>query len=101
MTCREVAAEIFAGKHGAGRKRKSFAFARFENVPEGSIQLVEEETPSRSVGGERFENPLYRATGSRNGSKLGPGDEPIGLVDLEQAIEIEHAEDIEMDIENL
>ena len=94
------------------RKRKSYPWARFENVSEGNVQIAEEPQAAATTvtlpiaahgGGERFENPLYQATTGRRESrdkrKRIETGEPVSLMELERAVE--RTEDIEMDIESL
>ncbi|XP_001604404.1 protein amnionless-like [Nasonia vitripennis] len=108
---REVGSVICIERRVNGHKRKSFAFARFENLFEGNVQLAEEEqeeeqasSAEQSSGGETFENPLYRhekAIGKER--KLLDTSEPVSLIALEKVLEVDNnsIEDIEMDIENL
>lgn len=54
-----------------GQRVKSFGFARFENIPEGNVQIAEAasvrkaasdvDSPGEATSGGRFENPLYRS----------------------------------------
>lgn len=85
-----------------GRRKKSFAFARFENISEGNVQLAEE-TNQQATTGERFENPLYRSTKRSKGQeKKLDAQAPVSLTALQQATELnDDTEEIEMDIENL
>ncbi|XP_011501932.1 PREDICTED: uncharacterized protein LOC105365459 [Ceratosolen solmsi marchali] len=105
--CQEVAATIFMDKRVNDRNKKSFAFARFENVSEGAIQLAEEEeTHPQSITAERFENPLYRSKeklkSQNTQEKIINPEEPISLIELQKAVaEPSKTDEIEMDIENL
>lgn len=107
--------EVWYSLESAARKNKkgkSFNFARFENIPEGSVQLVNppvteeredsddnadlgdvEPSPSNFSGG-RFENPLYR---SKEIKKTDNIDESISLSALQDN---EAIEEIEIEIEN-
>ena len=54
-----------------GQRVKSFGFARFENIPEGNVQIAEPvsvqkaasdvDSSGEATSGGRFENPLYRS----------------------------------------
>ncbi|KAJ8675966.1 hypothetical protein QAD02_011752 [Eretmocerus hayati] len=85
--------------------KKSFAFARFENVTEGNVQLAEAEQATSQVdAGGRFENPLYTVEKRpKNGKKVEELNlnQPVSLVNLEKAIELDDLEEIEMDIEKM
>lgn len=82
----------------------SFGFARFENIPEGDVQLAsaiipEDESSFKGDnndsegGGKRFENPLYRSRrkslntpGKDSDEKMIDIDEPVSLIALQEKL---------------
>ena len=102
------------GVRSDSSKGKSYAFARFENLPEGDVQLTgnidpeyeeNEEEPSSSGG--RFENPLYSSKREfKKVSKLEnleiiDFNSPVSLAALKNGIEDDDLEDVEMAIEEI
>ncbi|XP_058798792.1 protein amnionless [Phymastichus coffea] len=101
----EIFTVIFLDKRVNGSnyiRKKSFSFARFENVSEGNVHLGEE-THHPITSGERFENPLYRSIKRSKGQDKKSLDlqKPVSLAALQRTSESDNTEEIEMDIENL
>lgn len=90
--------------------KQKHGFARFENVPEGSVQIVDvPHTRERDaddntggitqVAGGRFENPLYRSKRSKaEEHNILDIDEPISLTILKGKIN-DQLQDEELDTE--
>ncbi|XP_034188150.2 uncharacterized protein LOC117607949 [Osmia lignaria lignaria] len=86
---------------------KPFGFARFENVPEGSVQIANVENVEQPVkieeneeedSGGRFENPLYRSKRRRKEeSEVLNMEAPLRLATLRD--KVEEIEEAEIDID--
>ncbi|XP_032677849.1 protein amnionless-like [Odontomachus brunneus] len=91
-TCMEVVSSVRDGIHAEKQKH---GFARFENIPEGNVQIAEvagtsrqqtnDESITQPTGG-RFENPLYRSKRDKTEEreKLDP---PLSLTSLKGKME--------------
>ncbi|XP_014222401.1 uncharacterized protein LOC106649478 [Trichogramma pretiosum] len=98
-TTREIGALIFLSSKTKAVGR-SVAFARFENIPEPGVRLVEEEKPSKP-----YLQPKKRAAARRNISMTGGGagsffrksqlDESLSLVSLESSAAVKDQDDDE------
>ena len=95
-------------------KTKSFNFARFENVPEGNVQLtspssmendqselITSDNEDQSTSGSRFENPLYRSkrSGKKNEKFEMQINEPMSMSVLQSNERDDLNENIKMKID--
>ncbi|XP_015110891.1 protein amnionless-like [Diachasma alloeum] len=76
--------------HDDPDKEGNFGFARFENIPEGEVQLASAVIPEDDMDsddddyedGKRFENPLYRSKRKGPVEKIIDIDGPVSLAEL-------------------
>jgi len=97
-------------RDGIRTDKQKHGFARFENVPEGNVQIADVPGTSgreadddvegiKQVAGGRFENPLYRSKRDKvEERKILDIDAPLSLATLKGKIE-DHLENEEMDTE--
>lgn len=97
-------------RDGIRADKQKHGFARFENVPEGNVQIAD--VPGTSgreandnteritqVAGGRFENPLYRSKRDKaEDRKILDIDAPLSLTTLKGKID-DQLQDEEMDTE--
>lgn len=105
--CMEAVSSV---RDGIRADKQKHGFARFENIPEGNVRIVDlSETSGREaddddvvkgitqVAGGRFENPLYRSKRDKTeGRKI--LDAPLNLATLKSQID-DQLENREMDTE--
>ncbi|XP_003703705.2 protein amnionless [Megachile rotundata] len=102
--CTDVFSSIRDGTRVDKSQSKPFSFARFENIPEGNVQIanvaVAEEQPDKNEeteeedSGGRFENPLYRSKRKKKEEiEVLNMDAPLRLTALKDKVEgIEEAD---------
>ncbi|XP_067209324.1 uncharacterized protein Amnionless isoform X2 [Linepithema humile] len=103
--CMEAVSSV---RDGIRADKQKHGFARFENVPEGNVQIVNNpgmsgreadgNTEITQVAGGRFENPLYRSKRSKEEHKILDIDAPLSLTILKGKID-DRLQDEEMDTE--
>ncbi|XP_011638792.1 uncharacterized protein LOC105428278 [Pogonomyrmex barbatus] len=105
--CMEAVSSI---RDGIRADKQKHGFARFENVPEGNVQIADVPGMSggeagddvdgmRQVAGGRFENPLYRSKRDKaEEHKILDIDAPLSLTTLKGKIE-DQLENEELDTE--
>lgn len=96
-------------RDGIWADKQKHGFARFENVPEGNVQIADVPGTSeheadtdvegiKQVAGGRFENPLYRSKRDKTEEhKILDIDAPLSLITLKG--KIEQLKNEEMDTE--
>lgn len=88
---------------------KPFSFARFENVPEGNVQIADVPTSTGQMlqedgegtknAGGRFENPLYRSRRKKEDErKILDMEAPLSLTTLKDNVD-DPVEEVELDID--
>ncbi|XP_011161778.1 protein amnionless-like [Solenopsis invicta] len=103
--CMEAVSSV---RDGIWEGKQKHGFARFENVPEGNVQIadvpgmsgreVDDDKGIKQVAG-RFENPLYKSKRDKaEERKILDIDEPLSLTTLKDKIE-DQLENEEMDTE--
>lgn len=97
-------------RNGIRTDKQKHGYARFENVPEGNVQIADVSGTSgreadddveriKQVAGGRFENPLYRSKRDKvEERKILDIDAPLSLATLKGKIE-DQLENEEMDTE--
>ncbi|EFN80333.1 Amnionless protein [Harpegnathos saltator] len=103
--CMEAVSSV---RDGIRAEKQKHGFARFENIPEGNVQIADvagtsgqqtddAERITQPTGGGRFENPLYRSKRDKpEGREM--LDTPLSLTALKGKVE-EQLENVEMDSE--
>ncbi|XP_054009298.1 uncharacterized protein LOC128892783 [Hylaeus anthracinus] len=110
-SCTEIFATIREGVRADNTQGgKPFSFARFENIPEGNVQIadvagISEQKPGNDdpgiiePTGGRFENPLYRSKKRRKEEKdVLDMEAPLSLAALRDRVE-DGVEEVEVDID--
>ncbi|XP_014469421.1 PREDICTED: protein amnionless-like [Dinoponera quadriceps] len=104
--CMEAVSSV---RDGIRVEKQKHGFARFENVPEGNVQIADvagtsgrqiddsEERIRQPTGGGRFENPLYRSKRDKPEERE-MLDTPLSLAALKGKVEGQ-LENVEMDSE--
>ncbi|KAL0125777.1 hypothetical protein PUN28_004677 [Cardiocondyla obscurior] len=103
--CMEAVSSI---RDGIRTDKQKHGFARFENVPEGNVQIAEvsgtngpgaDDVGVEKDAGGRFENPLYRSKRDRaEKRKILDIDAPLSLATLKSKVE-DQLENEQMDTE--
>lgn len=95
-------------RDGIRAEKQKHGFARFENVSEGNVQIVDvpgtserqahndDERIKQNLAGGRFENPLYRSKREKEERRI--LDEPLSLATLKDKVE-NQLENAQMDTE--
>lgn len=98
--CMEAVSSV---RDGIRTDKQKHGFARFENIPEGNVQIADVQIPGtngrreiddddikgmKQVAGGRFENPLYRSKRDKaEGHEILDVDAPLSLATLKDRIE--------------
>lgn len=99
---------VLSVRDGIRTDKQKHGFARFENVPEGNVQIADvpgtsgreaDDEGIKQAAGGRFENPLYRSKRDKTEErKILDLDAPVSLATLKGEME-DQLENEEMDTE--
>lgn len=101
---------VLSVRDGIRTDKQKHGFARFENVPEGNVQIADipgtsgreaanDDKGIKQAAGGRFENPLYRSKRDKTEErKILDLDAPLSLTTLKGKVE-DRLENEEMDTE--